>query len=143
MARVNAQEFTDKWTRRLKAATPDIQAGINRVTTPPGVKAAAQAQTMLNNLTARVQDGTWAKQVGKVSLQEWKDKALNKGVGRVAAGVDAAQAKMVTQAGKLLAAVDAANAKVAQTPRGDINANIQRAVTFMTEMSKNAPKRQG
>lgn len=143
MARVNAQEFTDKWSRRLKAATPDIQAGINRVNQAPGVKAAAQAQTMINNLTSRVQDGTWAKQVGRVTLQEWKDKALNKGVGRIAAGVDASKDKMTIQAGKLLAAVDGAVAEVNKTPRGDLSANVQRAVTFMTEMSKRAPKRQG
>ena len=46
-------------------------------------------------------------------------------------------------AGKLLAAVDAAVSVVNQTPRGDLNTNVQRAVTFMTEMSKRAPKRAG
>lgn len=143
MARVDAAGFADKWSRRLKAATPDIQAGIKRVTVAPGVKAAAQQQAMINNLTARVQDGTWARQVAKVSVSDWQDKALNKGVGRISAGVDAAKDKVTTMASKLLSAVDASVAEVNKTPRGDLSANIQRATTFMTEMSKRAPKRTG
>lgn len=143
MAKVDAAGYADKWSRRLKAATPDIQAGINRVSVAPGVSAAKQAQAMLNNLTARVQDGTWARRVSGVTLQDWQSKALNKGVGRIAAGVDAASAKVTTMAGKLLAAVDGAVAVANQTPRGDLQTNINRAVTFMNEMSKRAPKRTG
>ncbi len=143
MARVDASQFADKWSRRLKAATPDIQAGIKRVSQAPGQKAAAQAQTMLNNLAARVNDGSWAKAVGNVSLTDWQNAALNKGVQRISAGVDNAQAKVQTMAGKLLAAVDQAVAQTNQTPRGDLQANINRAVTFMNAMSKLAPKRTG
>lgn len=143
MAKVNAQEFADKWGRRLKAATPDIQNGIKKVTQAPGVKAAAQSGVMLANLTQSVSDGTWARQVGKVSLQDWQTAALNKGVGRIAAGVDGAQAKVSNMAGKLLSAVDAAAAVVAQTPRGDLETNIQRSVTFQREMAARAPKRTG
>lgn len=143
MAKVDATQFADKWSRRLKAATPDIQAGIKRVTQAPGVKAAAQAQVMLQNLSARVNDGSWAKAVGSVSLSDWQNAALNKGVQRISAGVDAAQSKVQMMAGKLLAAVDGAVQVVNQTPRGDLQANINRAVTFMNEMSKRAPKRTG
>lgn len=143
MAKVDASAYADKWSRRLKAATPDIQAGIKRVTQAPGAKAAAQAQVMLNNLAARVNDGTWAKAVGSVSLADWQNAALNKGVQRISAGVDSAQGKVQAMAGKLLAAVDGAVSVVNQTPRGDLQSNIGRAVTFMNEMSKRAPKRTG
>lgn len=143
MARVDAAGFTDKWSRRLKAATPDITAGIQRVTTAPGVKAAAQAQAMLNNLSARVNDGTWARQVAGVSLQDWQKAAAGKGVQRIAAGVDGAQGKVQAMAGKLLAAVDGAVGALSTIPRGDLQQNIQRAVTFMTEMARRAPKRTG
>lgn len=141
MARVDAQGWADKWGRRLKASTPDIQAGIKGVTTAPGVKAAAQAQAMLTNLTARVQDGTWARQVASVSLSDWQNAALNKGVGRIAAGVDGAMPKAVAMAQKLLPAIDAAVAIANRTPRGSIEDNINRAVTFMREMSARAPTR--
>lgn len=141
MASLSPQEYADKWGRRLKAAGPDIQAGIKRVQQAPGVMAAQQAQVMLNNLAARVNDGSWAKAVAGVSLSDWQTAALTKGVGRIAAGVDAAQSKVASMAGPLLAAVDASVAETNRTPRGDIEANINRATTFMRAMAKNAPKR--
>lgn len=141
MARVDASQFAEKWGRRLKTSTPDIQNGIKRVSEAPGVRAARQQQAMLDNLTKRVQDGSWAKAVSSVSLQDWQNAALNKGVGRITAGVDAAMPKVQQMAGNLLAAVDQAVAETNRTPRGDLQTNINRAVTFMNSMSKLAPKR--
>lgn len=141
MAKVDAAGFAEKWSRRLKGATTDIQNGIKRVTVAPGAKAAQQAQVMLANLTARVNDGSWARAVGGVSLQDWQTAALTKGASRITAGVDAASAKVQTMAGKLLTAVDGAVAVVNQHPRGSLEDNINRATTFMREMAKRAPKR--
>lgn len=141
MARVTPQEFAEKWGRRLKASGTDIQNGIKRVSEAPGISAARQANTMLANLQARVADGTWARRVAGVSLQDWQNAALTKGVQRITAGVDAAQGKVANMAGSLLQAVDSAVAEVERTPRGDLEANINRATTFMREMSKRAPSR--
>jgi hypothetical protein len=143
MAKVDATQMQDKYSRRLKAAGQDITAGINRTTVAPGAKAATQAQVMVNNMAARVADGTWQRRVAGVTLEQWKAAAINKGVGRIAAGVDQAKEKTIAMFGKVLSAVDQAVAVVEQTPRGDLNTNIQRAVTFMNEMSKRAPSRQG
>jgi hypothetical protein len=141
MARLTAAEMTEKWSRRVKAAGTDMAAGINRVTEAPGVAAARQSNVMLANLQARVSDGTWGRRVSGVSLQDWKDAAIKKGVQRVAAGVDGSMSKTQQVFGDVLAAVDAAVAEVNRTPRGDINTNIQRAVTFMQAMARNAPTR--
>lgn len=143
MAKLDATAMQDKYARRLKAAGQDITAGINRVTTAPGAKAATQAQVMINNLTARVADGTWQKRVAAVSVDQWKAAAIGKGVGRIAAGVDAAKDKTIAMFGKVLSAVDASVQVVEQTPRGDLQTNIGRAVTFMNEMAKRAPSRAG
>lgn len=140
--RVDAAGYTDKYTRRITAATTDIQAGIKRVTVAPGVAAAAQANLMLAKLTQSVTSGVWGKNVSAVSLTDWQNAALNKGVGRIAPGVQAAQAKIQAMAGKLLSAVAQAQQAANATPRGDISANIQRMVTFATTMSQLAPKRQ-
>lgn len=141
MARLTAQEMADKWQRRTKAAGQDMAAGIAKVSEAPGVKAARQQNVMLANLQARVADGTWARRVGAVSLTDWQKAATTKGVPRVAAGVDNSLANTQKVFGDVLAAVDNAVAVVERTPRGDLNTNIQRAVTFMQEMSKNAPTR--
>lgn len=141
MARVTPQEYAEKWSRRLKGAGQDISAGVKRVTEAPGAAAARQAQVMLNNLTARVADGTWARNVGAVTVDEWRNSVLNKGLQRIAAGVDAALPNQAAMAQQLLSAIDGAVAVVDRTPRGDLATNIQRAVTFMQEMANRAPSR--
>lgn len=140
--RVDAAGYTDKYTRRITAATTDIQNGIKRVTVAPGQAAAAQANLMLAKITQSVTSGVWAKNVGAVSLSDWQNATLNKGVARIAPGVQAAQAKITTMAGKLLTAVAQAQQAANATPRGDLNTNIQRMVTFATTMSQLAPKKQ-
>ena len=143
MARVNATEYADKWQRRLTGAQQDIQKGINRVTESPGIKAANAQQTMLTNLLAAINDGTWAAQLRKMTLEDWKNSAINKGLQRIASGVAAAGPAQVQMAEKLLAAVDASLAVVNQTKRGDLEANISRMVTMAREMNKRKLRRPG
>ncbi len=143
MARVTAEEYADKHARRLKGATEDIRRGIERVSEAPGKKAAAAQSRMMENLMASIQDGTWAAQVSKVSLQEWKDSAIGKGIGRIAAGIDAAQPKQVAMAQKLLAAVDATLTEVNRTPRGDLETNIARSANWARGMNKRKLRRPG
>ena len=104
MARIKmtAEEFADKQASRLKNAVPEIQKGIERVTESPTAKAAARQDKMLTNLTNAVQSGRWASRLKAVTLDEWKQKALSKGVGRIATGIDQARPKVVEFAGQLL-----------------------------------------
>lgn len=139
MAKVTASQWLDKWGRRLNAAGTDIQNGVKAVTTAPGIKAAAAKQTYINNVIAAAD--VWAKQVASVSLPDWQNAMLNKGVGRIAAGVTAAQATKTQTITALLTAVDNAAAAANALPRGSLEQNIQRAVTFMQNMAANAPKK--
>lgn len=139
MARVNAQQWLDKWGRRLNAAGPDIQTGVKSVTTAPGQAAAAQKALWLQKVTNAAD--LWAKQVGSVSLSDWQNAMINKGVGRIGAGVTTAQATKGQVITNLLTAVDAASAAARSTPRGSLEQNIQRAVTFMQQMSARAPRK--
>lgn len=141
MAKLNATQWLDKWGRRLNAAGPDIQTGVKAVQTAPGIKAAAQRQLWLQKIQESAD--VWAKNVAAVPLADWQDAMLNKGVGRIAAGVTAAQNTKVQQITALLNAVDNAVAATNALPRGSLEQNIQRAVTFMQHMSANAPKRKG
>jgi hypothetical protein len=136
MARLTPQEFTAKHARNLKASVSDIQSGVQKVTQAPGVAAAAKKNKMLANLTARVQDGTWERRVAAVSVQDWQAAMLNKGVGRIATGIDAAADKVTAFASQLLPAVDAAKAKVANMPDLTIEDSINRMSTYIREMSK-------
>lgn len=136
MARVSPSEYAEKWARRLKGASEDIRRGISRVTEAPGVAAARQKDLMKTKINQALDDGTWERNVAAVPLEEWKKKAMDKGIPRISVGVDSAQPKQVQMAERLLAAVDASVDEVNQTPRGDLEANIIRMTTFARGMAK-------
>lgn len=136
MAKLTATEYAEKWGRRIKGSTEDIRRGVQRTAEAPGMAAARQVELMKQKLLASIEDGTWAKNVAAVTLQEWQEKMLDKGIPRLAQGVDAAQTSQVQMAEKLLADVDASVAIVNQTPRGDLETNINRMTTFAREMAK-------
>jgi hypothetical protein len=143
MAKVNATQWLDKWSRRLTAAGPDISAGVDRTTKDPGALAAAalpQWQAKMNDPNT---GKTWAQNVSKVGAASWKDAMKTKGIPRLATGVQRASTTKQARITSLLSAVDAAVADANATPRGDITANLARANTFAMSMSKRAPKKTG
>ena len=143
MAKVTPEEYAEKHARRLKASTEDIRKGIDRVTEAPGKAAVRAKDRMRTNLNAAIDDGTWEAQTAKVTVDNWKEAAKDKGIGRIAQGIDSAQPKQVAMAGKLLAAVDASVAEADRTPRGTLEDNIGRMTTFVRGMAKRKLRRPG
>jgi hypothetical protein len=143
MARVTAAEYVEDWKRGLVGSTDKIRRGISRVTESPTEKAAKSQERALQNLIQAFTDGTWASQLRKVSLEDWKSSATNKGLQRIAAGVEGASASQVQMAERLLAAVDASLMEVNKTPRGDLEANISRSVTMQRQMAQRKLRRPG
>ncbi len=136
MAKTTAQQWMDKWGRRLNSAGPDIKAGIDRVKTAPGVAAAAAQDRMLAGVTEAVNNGSWAKAVSDVSLNEWKELMVKKAIPRMAQGVTAAQQNKMASIQALLSDVDEAAAASNALPKGGLAESMARANTFMTEMSR-------
>ena len=91
--RMSSTDISEKWGRNLKHSVPDIIKGLDAVTEAPSAKAVEKQEKMLANLTAAVQDGTWAKRLGKVSLSEWKEKTKKKVNERMSGGVEGAMNK--------------------------------------------------
>ncbi len=133
MAKVTAAEFVEKWSRRTTQATEDYERGIRRVQEAPGVKAAQQADVMISNLQAAMPK--WKERVQSVSLQQWQDKAIKKGKGRIAEGVNQASAGLLPTATALLAAVDNAKAGISGMKRGNLEQNLARANEFARKMA--------
>jgi len=140
MARMTPAEAREKHARRLKASIPDIEAGVDRVTEAPGKKAAAKADKMLAGITEAVRDGTWARRVGAVSLEEWKAKMKAKGVGRIAAGIDAAAAKTEDFFAQLFSYQDSIKSKVDGMPDLTLEDSINRMTTWVRDMAKFSKK---
>lgn len=136
MSKVTASQYAEKWGRNLKNSTQDIRTGVEAVTTAPGVKAAKKADKYLAGIQRAVSDGTWQKRVSAVTLQDWQEKTINKGIGRIAQGVDSAQSKQVQMAEKLLAAIDSVKAKVDGMPDTTLDDRLNRMVAFARGMSE-------
>lgn len=135
MARLTSAEFQEKHARRLKAATEDMRKGIDKVTESPTDKAAANQDKMLTRLTAAVSSGKWAAGLKRVSLDDWKKKARDVGVNRVAAGIDAAKDKVTAFADELLPHIDRQKQKIASMPSMTLDDNINRMNTFIRGMA--------
>lgn len=136
MSKLTPEEATEKHARNLKGSLPDMELGIGKVTTAPGQLAAKKQVKMLANLTKKIQDGTWARRVAGVSLEEWKTKMVAKGLPRVSGGIDAAHDKQVNFFSQLLPAIDAAQAKVKGMPDLTLEDSINRMNTMVREMAK-------
>lgn len=136
MANVTPEEFAAEWAAGLKNKTAKIRRGIERVRDAPGVKAAAKQEKLKNNWNASVDSGKWASNVSSVPVEEWRSKTLNKGLARIAAGVDEALPRMVVVGQQLLDHIDRSKAIIDKiddtTPEGREN----RMVEFSRQMRK-------
>lgn len=136
MARLTPEEFQEKHARRLKGSTLDIQRGIERVNVAPTKLAAAKIDKMKAHLDEAFASGKVKRSLEAVTLEDWKRKALDVGVGRISAGIDASSGKVTAFAAKLLPAIDAAVAKVKVMPDLTLEDSINRMTTMVREMSK-------
>jgi len=134
--RLTPEQFQEKQARNLKASIDYMRSGISNVTESPTLKAANRADKMLANLSKSIQDGKWASRLKAVSLEEWKEKMLNKGLPRVAGGIDAAKSKVIDFAAQLLPAIDNAKKEIVNMPDLTLEDNINRMTSFIRKMSQ-------
>jgi len=134
--KVTPAQFVEKHARRTKAALEDMRAGVSRVTEAPGVKAAAKADKMKANLVAALDSGKWQARVASVSVEDWRTAMLEKGVGRVPAGIDAAAAKVGQFAEQLLAHESGLKDKIDGMPDLTLEDSVSRASEWIRGMSK-------
>ncbi len=136
MAKVSSEEFVEKHARRLKGALEDMRRGVERVSEAPTKKAAAKADKMRANIVAAIDSGKWARGLSRVSLEDWKSKMVDKGLNRVASGIDAAAPKVKAFADEFLPYLDNVQSKVKAMPDTTLEDNINRMVTQIREVSK-------
>jgi hypothetical protein len=132
MAHGTPDQVAALWAQRLGASTERIKQGIMATQVAPGQAAARQKAVWAQNVAAS-QD-KWARNVARVSLQEWQDHAINKGVARIASGATAAEPKMTQFLARFLPYVD--QQKASLPARGTLDQNIARSAQFIRAMSQ-------
>lgn len=136
MARKSPDQVAQKWAQKMGAASADYKAGVMAVQTPPGVRAAQQANVAAANYQEAISSGRWAKNVAAVSLTDWQQAAGDKGAGRLASGAQAAQGKFQSRMAALLPGIYQVADQVRQMPKGTLEENIARATAQMRGVSK-------
>lgn len=139
--KLSADEISEKWGRRTKAAVSDAQAGIDRVTESPAAKAVAKQDKMKANLIKSLDDGTWSKRLGAVSLEDWKEKTRKKIGERLAGGVDGAMDKRAKFDGWLVTTLNEVLPKIDAMPDMTLEDSVNRVRTLMEHMSKKPYKK--
>lgn len=125
MAKVTPDQAAAKWAQRSAAAVDDVKRGVQNVTVAPGVAAARQKDLWLQRISASADK--WARRVSAVSLQDWQDAMINKGIQRIASGTSAAQPKMAAFMAEFLPYIDQGVQQVRSMPKGTVEAGIARA----------------
>lgn len=128
MAQKDPNAVAQKWAQNLGAATQHIQAGVQAVQTAPGQRAAAQKQVWLAQLQANADK--WARNVSAVTLGEWQQAMIDKGIARIGSGAQAAIPKMQNFLTAFLPHVEQGAAAVRQMPKGGM-ANAEARVLAM------------
>lgn len=134
MAKVTPAEFADKWKRRISASTQDIRAGVERVTVAPTEAAAAKREKMEARLLESIRNGKWEAGLRRVTLQDWRDAMINKGLGRISAGAEQATRKVEDFAAELLPHIEQGQRAIAGMPDVTLEDSINRVGTFIRHM---------
>lgn len=140
MAKLTPEQAQEKHARRLKASLEDMRHGAQQVTVAPGEMAAKKEDKMRAGIINAIDSGKWARKVSGVTLQEWKDAYINKGLGRVSAGIDAASDKTQAFFRQLFAYQDNLKGSLEGMPDLTLEDSIQRMVTWVRGMSEFKPE---
>lgn len=134
MARVTPAQAAEKWKTRLSGATTEIKNGVMAVSVAPGVKAAAAKQAYLAGVQAKADK--WARNVSAITLQQWQQKMVDVGIGRIASGAAANHFKVEAFMGEFLPYMDAVSARVRAMPKNSLEDSIARMAETVRAAAK-------
>jgi len=125
-------QIAARWAQGLASATQKITDGVNAVTVSPGQAAARQKAVYVANVNASADK--WAAKVSAVSVQQWQQSTVTKGIPRIATGAAASQPKFATFMGQLLPYIS--RQVQGLPPRGNLQQNIARMTQFVQGMAQ-------
>jgi hypothetical protein len=125
------QVIAQRWANGMSGAGEKMRAGIQAVTVSPTSKAAARADAYLAGVQRAVASGKYRAALERVTLEDWRTAAINKGIPRVAAGATEAKGKFQSFMAEFIPFLENGLRQLDTMPRGDLETNINRAVTMM------------
>lgn len=136
MAQKTASVIAAKWARAMQGSTQSMKDGIAAVTESPMEKAAAAQDLWMEGVRKARESGKYAENLRAVPLESWKRAMLQKGVGRVSAGVTEALPIMEDFLSQLLPVAEASKRDIATMPKGTLEDSKARMIRNMENMSR-------
>ena len=134
--KLTAQQIAEKQANRLKGSLDMVRLGVENVTEAPGAKAAAQSAKWQAAMSSAETLAKWKKNVAAVTVDEWKESMLNKGVNRIPAGIDAALGKMVAYYEKAIPHINRGQEKLSTMPNLTLEDSVNRAAYWIRHMAE-------
>jgi hypothetical protein len=128
------EQIAEKHNRRTKAAVQDLVKGVQATTVNPASQAVAKKAKLLQNWNEAMQSGKWERGMKRVTLESWQKSMIDKGAGRVSAGLDASMPKTVEFFAELIPFQNDLSKKIEQLPDLTIEDSINRAATWIRGM---------
>jgi hypothetical protein len=132
--KMTPQDIAEKHNRRTKAAVQDLVKGVQGVEVNPATQAVAKKAKLMQNWNDAMQSGKWERGMKRVTLDSWKASMIDKGAGRVAAGLDASLGKTVEFFAELIPFQNDLSKKIENLPDLTIEDSINRAATWIRGM---------
>lgn len=133
----SSQELAKKWAENLVRSKASIRAGIDQVSVAPTQKAAAAVNKYADGCQRAVSEGRFVAGCNRVTLQEWKDKTINKGLANLDVGVRNAESKVASFQAKAMPYYKQAKERAAAiegTGRAAQIARIEAALDVMEQL---------
>jgi hypothetical protein len=100
---INAQLFWQNWQNGMNNSADRMRQGVAAVKTAPSEGAIAAKEKMRARWIQSIDTGKWASRTAEITLQQWQQAMIQKGIPRIADGVRGAQARVINFATQLLA----------------------------------------
>jgi len=130
-------DVANRWAQGLANATTKMTQDAQALTISPTSQAAAAVQTWIARLNDPKVQAKWQAKLNAVTLQQWQQAYVQKGIPRVSQGAQQAiQTKMVPFFTKWLPYEAAGKAQVKQMPKATLQDRIARAVFMINYNSQ-------
>ncbi|MEM3146402.1 MAG: hypothetical protein QXY94_02520 [Archaeoglobaceae archaeon] len=135
--KVNPDQFYQLWRQKLDASADRIRIGVQALTENPCEKASRMQDKWLAGIQQAVATGKWASNLRAVTLDQWKNAMLNKGIPRIPQGTASAEPIVKDFARKLIEHMNTrVLPEVERLPKLTLEDSINRVTTFIRRMAE-------
>jgi hypothetical protein len=137
---VDAATATQRWQQGASQGQQRFVEGVQATTKDPTALAIAAQNKMLQNVTAAITSGRYARGLSRVGKTGWQQATVAKAA-NYAVGINASASKYEAAIGPVLQQIGSLQQQIASMPSATLQDNINRMVAFATGLHNWAQSR--